>query len=189
MAEYRGTIEDHIAMESEKKKTPGIEFSVTLKEKNIDGKWEPIERMSRRFRMYFSQKPGADHSYSMKKLAFAGYKGEGLAKMNLRGNGCEVWSKMEPDSTGKEHENFELALPASGSKTEKSDDAFLAIDSILQSAPMPEGITAVEAPTRERSAADALDDIERKRAEDAAADASVGPADSGFDGGDDPNVF
>lgn len=136
MAYYQGTIVDHFPMESANKGTPGLEFTVTLKTKKVGAKWEPIDHRDRRLWIYFPT--GGDHSWSMKKLAHAGFKGGSLKNMDLKGNDCEVvseWEKYE----GKEREKFDLAFPG-GQKSERSEDAFLAIDAILQSEPMPDAV-------------------------------------------------
>ncbi len=137
MAFYQATIVDHLPMVSANKGTPGIEFTVTLTAKKTGAKWEPMDHRDRRLWLWFP--PGGDHSWNMKKLKHAGFKGGTLSQMNLAGNQCEVisdWEKYE----GKEREKFELALPG-GQKSERSEDAFLAIDAILQSEPMPDDVS------------------------------------------------
>lgn len=117
-------------MKSKQKGTPGIEFRITLRERLNGSTWEAIQWIERTATVYFS--PGGDHSWSLKKLAFAGYvEGTPLSEMNLRGNTCEVQSKWETYA-GKEREKFELALPPRGMSA-ADGDAELAIDAILSS--------------------------------------------------------
>lgn len=121
-------------MVSANKGTPGIEFTIVLKQRKYQNTWEEIDWRERRVWLYFA--PGGDHSWNMKKLAFAGHSGGGLTTMDLRGKTAEVIGSNETHE-GKEREKFELALPGGFSRSEPSDDAFLAIDAILQSSTVP----------------------------------------------------
>jgi hypothetical protein len=140
MARYRGVIENHVTMKSKDKGTPGIEFRVNLREIQQAGAWKPIDWIDRDCTIYFS--PGGDHSWSMKKLAFAGFTGGvPLSQMNLRGNTVEVVSNFETYD-GKEREKFELSLPPR-EPSAADGNAELAIDAVLSAMPVP----AVKLPT------------------------------------------
>ena len=145
---YRGIIKSHHAFRSESKGTPGIELQVSVTARQGANGWEGINPMTRTVRVYFPD--GGDHSWSVKKLAYAGHKGGSLSGMNLVGNPCELSSKLETYE-GKEREKFELALPPAAGFSEPSEDAFLAIDAILQSESV-EGITPVGSPQSEAPA-------------------------------------
>jgi hypothetical protein len=180
MAFYRGVIEEHVVMKSANKGTPGIEFKISIREKKHQGKWVPVDWFERRTWLYFPA--DGDVSYAMKKLAFAGYDGTGLASLNMRGNAVELVSNVETYK-GKEREKFEMALPGGGGEmSESNDNAFLAIDAVLQSEALPDvakaeapakgggpGDGASDAPPRERTALDAYNDAEAKRLDEAAA--------------------
>lgn len=131
---WKGIVEDHVTMKSKKKGTPGIEFLVMIREQKIGTTFEPCQWFERTVAVYFS--PGGDHSWSLKKLAFAGYvEGTPLSEMNLCGNTVELVSEPEIGTDGKEREKFELALPPRG-MSQADDDAELAIDAILSSSPI-----------------------------------------------------
>ncbi len=139
MARYRGAIESHQAIKSQKKGTPGIKFVCTVREVLRGSGWEPCQWREVDATLWFP--PGGDFSWNLKKLAFAGYTGGGLSSMNLSGNACELTSEIETYN-GKEREKFELALPPNDGGP--SEDAFLAIDAILQSSAVPAGIEAAK---------------------------------------------
>lgn len=132
---YQGTVQDHYPMKSSNKGTDGIEFVVDLHSAKYDNEWQPIEKITRRVNVWFPK--GKSHEYSLKKLRHAGWTGGGLAELDLVGKDIEVVGEMETYE-GKEREKFDLPLPPRGGSFggEKSEEAGLAIDAILQSAPV-----------------------------------------------------
>jgi len=157
---YRGIIESHVASKSAKKGTPGIEFTISIREKKIGADFVPCQWFTRSCWVYFPA--GGDPTMNLKKLAFAGFEGGPLSEMDLEGNTVEVIGKMETYQ-GKEREKYELGLPAR-KPAEKDDDAYLAIDSVLQAAEVPD----VDRP--------AAIDPEAKQPADAVASGSDKPA-------------
>jgi hypothetical protein len=117
-------------MVSATKKVPGIEFQISLREVRRGSEWIGCEWKEVRATLYFS---GKGTEWSLKKLAYAGMRsGVSLRDMNLAGNTVQLTSQMDG-----EYENYDLALPPRQS-SEKSSDAFLAIDAILQATPITE---------------------------------------------------
>jgi hypothetical protein len=138
---YRGKIRKHLPVEA-KTGTPGIEFEVDIsQEKNGDG-WVNCALMTRRVSLWF--KAGGDNSYSLKKLRHAGWQGGGMVGMDLTGNTAELVSKEE-EYQGQIREKWDLAFPPR-EETQVSDSAALAIDAILQSAPIDISQAAQAAP-------------------------------------------
>jgi len=152
---YRGVIEEHVAMQSARKGTPGIEFRVRLAERwdETNAQWLATGTCYRRVWLWFP--PNVSNEWNMKKLAFAGYRGGGLSAMDLVGNACEVESS-DDTYNGEQTVRWELALP-SQTKTEASADAFLAIDAVLQSEPVPKVVAALL--PKSLDAADAVERI------------------------------
>lgn len=151
MGFYRGKVVDHYSIESSKKRTPGIEFLVAVQEQKTEsGTWEPAKQQKQiRCNLWFA--PGKDHSHAIKKLCYAGYDGGGLEKLSIIGKTVELSTHVE-FWDGREIEKFELALPGGVlTKSAKSDAAFLAIDSILQSAKLPKVPDRVEQQTEKKS--------------------------------------
>ena len=128
---YRGTIRKHLPV-SAQTGTPGIEFEVEINEVKQAGRdWESSVPMTRRVSVWFPA--SGDHSYSLKKLRHAGWRGGGLSEMDLTGNTAELISKDE-EYQGRTVEKFDLAFPPR--ETQVSESAALTIDAILQSAPV-----------------------------------------------------
>ena len=136
-ATYRGTVQDIYPIQSSVKGTDGIEITVDLGSKLFgnDG-FQPIERITRRLWVWFPK--GKSHEYSLKKLRGAGWNGGGLESLSeLVGQEIEVVSEIETFE-GQDREKFDLPLPRrdGGTGGTTSDAAGLAIDAILQSAPI-----------------------------------------------------
>ncbi len=154
-ATYKGTVQDVQPVQSSKKGTDGIEMIVDLRSKDygLEG-FKPIERITRRLRLWFPK--GRSHEYSLKKLRAAGWRGGGLESLSeLVGREIEVVSKIETFE-GRDQEKFDLPLPRrdGGTGSPTSEAAGLAIDAILQSAPIdPEAADA--APSSRPSASPA----------------------------------
>ncbi len=128
---YRGTIRKHLPITA-KTGTPGIEFEVDIKTvKNPGQEWRESVPMTRRVSIWFPT--GGDHSYSLKKLRHAGWRGGGLDAMDLTGNTAEL-SGTDEEYQGRMVEKFELCFPPR--ETQVSESAALTIDAILQSAPV-----------------------------------------------------
>jgi len=131
---FRGTVISHKAVKSEQKKTPGLEFLVAVHEKKRGAEWVQLpSEFNRVVTLWF--KEGGNHEWTMKRLAFAGYSGGPLSQMKLAGRTVELECREE-SYKGKAQERYELALPER--TTESDEDAFLAIDAILGSEPLPD---------------------------------------------------
>jgi len=92
-------------MKSANKGTPGIEITVDLDEVKRGSAYEPMDKITRTLVVYFSK--GGDHSWSLKKLRHAGWKGGGLDSLDLNGNRVEVIGKDE-EYDGDVTEKFDL---------------------------------------------------------------------------------
>jgi hypothetical protein len=127
MAYYKAIVEAQRAIKSEKKKTPGLEFEVTIRERKNGDNWEPCDWVKRSVFVWFPS--GGDVSFTLKKLKFAGWGGGSLESLKLEGSTVILESHWETFEE-KEREKFELALPPR-SASKPDGDAFLAIDAIL----------------------------------------------------------
>lgn len=127
---YRGTIRKHLPVTASTG-TPGIEFEIDIDQVQHAGGYVASTPMARRVSIWFPT--GGDHSYSLKKLRHAGWKGGGLNELDLCGNTAELIGKEE-EYQGRIVEKFELAFPRKESQV--SESAALTIDAILQSAPI-----------------------------------------------------
>jgi len=134
-ATYSGTVQDVFPIQSKVKGTDGIEIVLDLQSKKFGNEFQPIERVTRRVWLWFPK--GRSHEYSLKKLRAAGWKGGGLGSLSeIVGTEIEVVSEIETFE-GQDREKFDLPLPTlAGSGGTNSEAAGLAIDAILQSAPI-----------------------------------------------------
>jgi hypothetical protein len=134
---YRGTVQDRFPMKSSNKGTDGIEIVIDIHSKKYGIEFQPIDRITRRVNIYFPK--GGNHEYALKKLRYAGWDGGGLSDLKLVGKDVDVVGEVETYE-GQDREKFDLPLPpregGSGFGNEKSEEAGLAIDAILSSAPI-----------------------------------------------------
>lgn len=151
---YRGVVLNHFEMQSAQKKTPGIEFKISVREIKQGDEWIGVQWMEVNVWIYFSKMGNPE--MSLRKLAFAGLRpGVGLRQMDLTGNTVQLTSKRE-EYNGNFREKFDLALPPR-QPTEKSEDAFLAIDAILQAHPVSEVDLPEPIDPHAKQAPDAID--------------------------------
>lgn len=133
---YRGTIRDHFPMKSSNKGTDGLEFVVDLDQVKVGDEWGPMgDPITRRVWLWFPR--GKSHELSLKKLRFAGWNGGSLGELDLVGKEVEVEGTLEKYN-GEDRERFDFPLPRKSGGfdgSDRSEEAGLAIDAILQSAP------------------------------------------------------
>lgn len=132
---YIGKVQDILPIQSKVKQTDGIEMVLDLQSKKYGDEFRPIERVTRRVWLWFPK--SKSHEYSLKKLRAAGWTGGGLGSLSeIVGTEIEVISEIETFE-GVDREKFDLPLPRlAGSGGTNSEAAGLAIDAILQSAPI-----------------------------------------------------
>lgn len=144
MANYKAVWKDTTPIKSERKGTPGLEILVQLTYIQRGDDWEPItETMERRIWLYFPVNGNSE--VSINKLRSAGWTGQDLRSVEqLHGKTIDVYS-VDEVYEGRTREKFDIST-GHKKESEYSDDAFRAIDAILQSAPRATTVTPASQP-------------------------------------------